>query len=589
MMDKMRFRGPDDDGVYIEENVGFGYVRLSIIDLTYAGHQPMLDNSGRYILIYNGEIFNYLELKNELKGKYHFKTNTDSEVLLAAYIIWGKNCLDKFNGMWSFAIYDKQLKETFIARDRYGEKPLYYYKDDNELVFASDIHSIHAVINKKLKPNNQIIFDYLKFNRTDQNTETFIEGVYKLEHGHYIEIKNNNFSTKKWYELTDNLNKPFNNSGEYLELLTSSVNMRMRADVPLGVCLSGGIDSSAITALMLANSNTKDLHSFSAVYGHNIKGDESDFIKLFNNKVKHLHLIYPNETSLKDDFDDLLKCHFEPFSNLSIYSQFKVLKETSKYVKVALDGQGADEQLGGYHYFFASNFKDLLKNFKIVTLLKELLYYYKNHHSAYAYKMLVFYLLPDRLKNIATLEKSRYLNHDFYNVYVKESKLNNHLFDPENLIESLIQHFKYKLEHNLKWNDLNSMYFSLELRAPFMDFRLIERTLSSSSSMIINKGTTKYILRDALKGLLDDKIRLRQDKIGFDNPSEKWMKESFIQEKITTIIENNNAEITNYFNLDKVKKDYKRFTNGEINIEGELWKLINLDYFLNHLMKEKNE
>jgi asparagine synthase (glutamine-hydrolysing) len=203
--------------------------------------------------------------------------------------------------------------------------------------------------------------------------------------------------------------------------------------------------------------------------------------------------------------------------------------------------------------------------------------------------MLVFYLLPDRLKNIATLEKSRYLNHDFYNVYVKESKLNNHLFDPENLIESLIQHFKYKLEHNLKWNDLNSMYFSLELRAPFMDFRLIERTLSSSSSMIINKGTTKYILRDALKGLLDDKIRLRQDKIGFDNPSEKWMKESFIQEKITTIIENNNAEITNYFNLDKVKKDYKRFTNGEINIEGELWKLINLDYFLNHLMKEKNE
>ena len=192
MMHKMKHRGPDDEGIFIDNNIGLGFVRLSIIDLSFKGHQPMKDVSGRYIIIHNGEVYNYIELREELKKKgYNFKSNTDTEVILYSYIEWGRDCLNKFNGMWAFVVYDSKEREFFMSRDRYGIKPFYYYRDNERFIFASEISPILQVLKCNPSPDNQVVFDYLVFNRTDQTEKTFFEKINKLQHGFCLQIKAN--------------------------------------------------------------------------------------------------------------------------------------------------------------------------------------------------------------------------------------------------------------------------------------------------------------------------------------------------------------------------------------------------------------
>lgn len=580
MMETMRYRGIDDDGCFTDRNMGFGYVRLSIIDLSMDGHQPMMDNSGRYTMVFNGEIFNYLELREELKHKYDFKTQSDSEVLLAAYTIWGKACLDKFNGMWAFAIYDKMERTIFVARDRYGEKPLFYYKTNDEFVFASDIKALHAVLGNKLTVDDRIVFEFLAYNRTDQDCNTFVKEIKRLQHGYCATISESGVKFDQWYKLSDHLSHTFRNPEEYRELLTSAIGLRLRSDVPVGICLSGGLDSSSVTSTVLKDFQRRDVFTFSAVYGNGIRGDESGFIDLYKNDLKNMHLIKPDETTLVADFGSLMDCHFEPFGSLSIYSQFRIMKELSQHVKVALDGQGADEQLGGYHNFFSSNFRGLMQQLKLRQMLWEMYWYFKKHHSSYAFSFLAFYLLPNSLKNNLVTRKSGLINPDLFKMNGATSKISEQLYDPGSLRESLLQHFEYKLEHNLKWNDLNSMYFSVELRAPFMDYRLVEKTIALPPDQVIKKGTTKWILRQAMEGVLPENIRMRQDKVGFENPAHMWLKNKKLQDIVQEIIAAKNSAVWNYINHNNFAKKYQKYLNNEISMDNEIWKLINLDIFL---------
>ena len=191
MMAKMTHRGPDDKGIFLDNNVGLGFVRLSILDLSSAGHQPMFSHDCKYVIIFNGEVYNYIEIREELKHKYTFKTGTDTEVILAAYEEWGEDCLDRFNGMFSLVIFNTETKEVFGARDRFGIKPFYYYRDESRFLFASEIKSILPLLDKK-EANDSIIYDYLLFNRTDHTVDTFFKGIKKLQHGSWIKIKNNN-------------------------------------------------------------------------------------------------------------------------------------------------------------------------------------------------------------------------------------------------------------------------------------------------------------------------------------------------------------------------------------------------------------
>lgn len=580
MMRKMKHRGPDDEGIFIENNVGLGFVRLSIIDLSPAGHQPMVSWDGRYIIVFNGEIYNYLELKKELISfGYIFKTHTDTEVLLYSFIHWGEDCLHHLNGMWAFVIYDKIKNEIYGCRDRFGVKPFYYLINSNLLVFASDISAILKVLSEKPRPNEAIIFDYLVFNRTDQNENTFFCDVKKLQHGHSfrLSLSDSIFMVNKWYDLRTNLKKPFSTPLEFKDQFSSSVGLRLRSDVPVGVCLSGGLDSSAIVSTLLKDYSKNDIHTFSAVYGKGITGDESGFINEYRNSLHNMHFVTPSGESFLNDIERFVEAHSEPLPTSSPYAQFKVMELARKNVVVTLDGQGADEQLGGYHYFFGFYLKDLALRMRWLRFVSEAVSYYKNHKSFYGLKSMTYFLLPQNLQSKIKVIKNGYLQEGFIKKYEKGNSIASSIYSSGSLHEALLDHFEYKLEHLLKWEDKNSMWFSIEARVPFLDYRMVEQTLSLDPEKIIKDGMNKYILREAMKGTLPESIRLRRDKMGFETPADDWFRQKPFQVYIKELINSESFRSRNIFNCSKVDSLYNRFLNQKSDISGEIWKWIHLE------------
>jgi asparagine synthase (glutamine-hydrolysing) len=579
MMYEIRHRGPDDNGVYIKDNIGLGFNRLSIIDLSQNGHQPMFDETGRFVIIFNGEIYNYIEIREELKTKgYKFKSNGDAEVLLYSFIEWGKDCMNRFNGMFSFVIWDTVNKKLFAARDRYGVKPFYYFQTKEKFIFGSEICAVLSCIEKKVQQNDETIFDYIIFNRTDQTENTFFKDIKKLQHGCYIEIENSIFKTGKWYNLTDNLGKPFESSNEFSELLSSSIGLRLRSDVPVGVCLSGGLDSSAIVSLLLKDYNKKDINTFSAVY--NIEGhryDESEYIYEYKNVLDNMYYTSPTSDTLMTDMDNFIQAHNEPVTSTSHYAQFKVMELAKSNVVVTLDGQGADEMLAGYHYFFGIYFKELLRKVKLFRLSSEMLSYILKHKDLYGIKTFLYFLLPSFFKTKMRVMEKGYLAKDFYENKSKENIIVDNLYSSKTVYEALINHFEYKLEHLLKWEDRNSMWYSLEARIPFLDYRLVERTLSMDSSHKIRMGMTKYILRDSMKNILPEKIRMRKDKIGFNTPEDEWFRTEKFKVLINEILNSESFEERGFVDIQKAKILYSRHLEGKINISRDIWKWINME------------
>jgi len=576
MMQKMKHRGPDDDGVFIENNVGLGFVRLSILDLSVAGHQPMLSNDNRYAIIFNGEVYNYIEIREELKDDFIFNTGTDTEVVLAAFQKWGKACLDKFNGMFAFVIYDKQTKEIFAARDRYGIKPFYYYQDDEKFIFASEIKSILPLVNKQA--NDSIIFDYLLYNRTDHSEQTFFKNIKKLPHGSYLTINNFKVEVNIWYDLSDKIKNQKSLSPEdYRALFNDSIKLRLRADVPIGVSLSGGIDSSAIVSSLIKDFNLTNLNTFSAVYGKDEPSDESEFIDVFKSMVKNMHYTYPNANTFFNDFNDFIDTHNEPVPDIGPYAQYKVMELASKSVTVTLDGQGADEQLGGYHYFFGSYYRELLRDFKLLKFITENIHYLKKHHSINALKYMIYYLSPNFLQEKTNRSTFPSIDTGFIDNNNSTKQINKLLYNPKSLNESLFQHFKSKLEHLLKWEDLNAMHFSIESRVPFLDYRLVEATLNTPSDQKIYKGETKHILREALKNILPEKIANRKDKKGFTNPRDKWFKTEQFKNYIMELLNSESFKNRKYFDSEIAISQYNLHLEGKIDASKEIWKWINLE------------
>jgi asparagine synthase (glutamine-hydrolysing) len=595
MMASMKHRGPDDEGIYIVDNMGLGFVRLSIIDLSSAGHQPMISANGRYVLVFNGEIFNYVELREELIGRgCSFNTRTDTEVLLNAFIEWGEACLDHFNGMWAFVIYDRDEKKIFAARDRYGIKPFYYLLTDDSFIFGSEIPVLLSLLSKRPKPDYQSIFDYLVFNRTDQTERTFFEKIKKLQHGHFIQLNLNpahksdktgsdynslRFTIKKWYNLRERVLKTegFKEANEFREFFSSAVGLRLRSDVPVGVCLSGGLDSSSIVSVLLRDYDKKDLKTFSAVYSKGQKGDETEFINEYESSLHNMYFTTPSADSLKEDLYRFIRAHAEPIPTTSPYAQFKVMESARGRVVVTLDGQGADEMLAGYHDFFSYYFKELFFSKRIFRLLSEICCYFKNHRSLFALQAFAFFLFPEKIRTDIRIVEKKYLNREFVKKYKATNSISGNIYGSSDLKDSLLNHFEYKLEHLLKWEDRNSMTFSLEARCPFLDYRLVEKTLATSSSLIIRKGTTKYILREAMTGILPDKIRSRKDKIGFGTPEDEWMRTEQWQNLITDLLKSPSFRERKLIDPEIALNHYQVHLSGKANLSKEIWKWIHLE------------
>lgn len=595
MTDIQRHRGPDDEGHYINNSVGLGHRRLSIIDLSPAGHQPMCNEDGTIWITYNGEVYNYIELTPELKAKGHvFSSSTDTEVIIHAYEEYGEECLQKFNGMFAFAIWDERKKKLFCARDRFGIKPFYYYFDSRRFHFASEIKAIIEDRTIERKPNDRIIYDYLAHGLLDHTEDTFFEGIKRLMPAHYLVIENSEVKIRRYWDLDPmNVQKEVGDeecARKFYELFRDSVRLQLRSDVPVGTCLSGGLDSSSIVCV--ANDQLKELSdepqqkTFSSCFDDK-KYDEREYIEAVIEKTgAQANYTFPKGEELFDLIQDVIWHQDEPFGSTSIFAQWHVMKlAKERGVKVLLDGQGADEILAGYHGYYLSFFADLIKTFRFKKLNTEINYYSKYHSYSKLYALvqvlilIIAYLSPNFLKN-----KIKY-------IIIKKGWLKSEFIKANNKDKTTISKYKSYLQNHLyqvliiglpsllHYEDRNSMAFSIESRVPFLDYRLVEFMFSLPNNQKINNGITKVVLRSAMKDILPEKVRNRMDKMGFVTPEDIWFRTS-AKDKIIEIISSDSFRGRKYFNVSEIKKEFEAHCKGKKNISFVIWRWINLELWL---------
>ena len=529
MTDLMNHRGPDDEGFYLKNNVGFGHRRLSIIDLSAAGHQPMSNEDETIWIVYNGEIYNYLELRDKLKKRGHvFKSQTDTEVIIHSYEEWQEGCFEKFNGMWALAIWDEIKQKLLLSRDRFGVKPLYYFKDKNVFAFASEIKALLAIEIPKV-PNDKLIYDFLKFGMLDHTDETFFLNINKIPPAHYVLFDQKGGLTFKRYwnfEVKNEIeNKKISDefwAEKFLEIFTNAVKIRLRSDVAVGSCLSGGLDSSSIVCLInnfLKEQGVKQIgqrqKTFSSCFDDK-RFDEREYIEEVVQQTKaEKNYIFPSPEQFINELNKFLWYQEEPVRGTSMYAQFKVFEEAKrKNVIVLLDGQGGDELLGGYRKFYIFYLKLLCQEKKYFQALKE---------------GLLLFSSPDVLKTLNVRSGLRYFGLGqkllaiellFKNDFAKEfAKRNLNIGFNKNLGQRLKDDLtKWSLPILLRYEDKNASAHSVETRLPFLDYRLVEIVSSMPLNQKLRNGWTKYILRKAMRKILPEKIRLRKDKVGFVTP-----------------------------------------------------------------------
>jgi asparagine synthase (glutamine-hydrolysing) len=555
--DLIHYRGPDGDGHWInlDNNVGLGHRRLSIIDLSHEADQPM-HYSGRYSIVFNGEIYNYIELKEILLNQgYIFKTSSDTEVLMALYQRDKENCLQFLDGMFSFAIYDDEEKEIFAARDRFGEKPFYYsYKPGEYFLFGSEMKCLWAAGVPK-EVNNQMLFNYLSYGnlQNPQNqSETFFNNCLSLPHSHYLKLSvtNVSLSITKYYDIDyENINHSITEiqaKEKFRELFYTSVSRRLRSDVAVGSSLSGGLDSSLVVCVIdeLKKGTTQKQNTFSAVFPGFIKDERKyiDYVIAKSNVCPHFTT--PDNDGLTQDLEKLFWHQEEPFGSASIYVQYCVMRIAKENnVTVLLDGQGADEYLAGYHQYYTRFFIDLKANYpdwynaqydqyvklhednSINPRIKKDIRHFVRSSMPHLIKP------AKRFVNYYKQKTSPLFSDEFYATNSKNNFARKYYFKNLNgaLYESLLQG---GLQSLLRYADRNSMAHSREVRLPFLFHELVDFVFSLPPYFKIRNGWTKWIMRSAFSDTLPRPIAWRKDKIGYEPPQKDWLESDGVKEKI---------------------------------------------------------
>ncbi len=527
LTDPIAHRGPDGEGHYLYDNMGFGHRRLAIIDLTSAGHQPM-EKDGLTIT-YNGEIYNYLELRKELEELgYSFTTHTDTEVILKAYAAWGTECVERFNGMWAFAILNKNEKKIFLSRDRFGIKPCYYYEGENEFVFGSEIKQILPFL-KTREVNRQALYDFLYLSYQDHNDNTFFKGIKMLLPGHnmQIDLDDVSVSISKYYELrkinVDDIKDIDGAIAKYQESFEKSIDFRLRSDVKVGTCLSGGLDSSYVA--QVASEKYKGEEAFTAITAKSMDStnDESEYARKVAEACSlNWKVTKPSQYDFQKFTESIIYNQEEPFTTPSIFMQFFVMQAAkSEGCVVMLDGQGGDETLLGYERYFVPYLKSIKNPIKFI---REFYLLIKNSKLSLR-QLLLYYLYfgSSRVKAQSILRNNRYIlkeNQKYIDQTLSGAfeKASKDLFELQKLELTSLQ-----LPKLLKFEDRNSMAHSIEARVPFVDHKLIELAVSLPQDYKIHRGWSKYVLRRSfgINGL--EAIVWRKNKLGFEAPTRKWM------------------------------------------------------------------
>jgi asparagine synthase (glutamine-hydrolysing) len=538
MTDALIHRGPDGEGAWLNatENVGLGHRRLAIIDLSPLGHQPMISEDHRFVITFNGEIYNYIELRENLKKEGHvFRTENDTEVLLKLFQLKGAACLHELDGMFAFAIWDNDRQELFCARDRFGEKPIYYFLNNSFFTFASEMKAIWKV-NVPCDMNFRMAYNYeffgYKTNPADPS-ETFFENIYSLPAGHYLTLKKRKLTIQKYYSIQLLHNSNTLNLNEVREqvqdLMRQSITRRLRGQVAVGSSFSGGLDSSIIVTEIekILNQRNQRLNVFSAIFPGFEKNEEKFIQKLLAGKNVTPHFILPDKAEYENVVNKLYYNHEEPFTSSSVLAQYFIYKKArEKNVIVLLDGQGADEVFGGYHGYYHTYFKSLYQTNKSEWKKQWSAYQVVNkgnainqtiHAGRFKQVVLSNFLGLLNYKRQRALEKSidksRYL---FYKSHLKEKfEIRS---DFKNLTEELhYQTFNIGLPALLRYADRNSMASSVEIRLPFLDHKIVELLFSLPDSYKINDGWTKWLLRSVYQDVLPKEICWRKDKIGLES------------------------------------------------------------------------
>lgn len=503
--------------------LALGHRRLSIIDLSEAGHQPMCDVDEKYWIVFNGEIFNYIELRELLKAKGHrFITHTDTEVVLAAYQEWGVECLKQFNGMFAFALFDKQRNQLFCARDRVGVKPFYYVNTNECFAFASEQKSF---IKARLIPfeiNEAEQFEFIVNANLETATQSLFKGINELKPSCYFvyDLTSHNFELKKYYSIPDLLSTQKSNA-ELIQLieekLVNAIRLRLRSDVEIGSCLSGGLDSSIIAGIVKKLQPGKQMKLFTAVFPAETF-DESSYAKLAAQSVNgNWKTVSPTADDFFWDIKELNYSQDLPVWSTSTYSQYRVMKLASDNdIKVVLDGQGADELFAGYSHHYMALWKEQLAKGQFAKTIKSI----KESKETIprAYQLFGKQLLKDGFG----------LSVDYSDYFEKPEKKFGKSVNQKiaaTLNQQLKTDYKGRLKSFLKCEDRCSMAFGIESRVPFADdVELVDLLFSIRGQQKIQQGISKYLLREAAKNYIPHQIYARKDKIGFETPVARWFK-----------------------------------------------------------------
>lgn len=541
MANIQRHRGPDDAGVWSDGSVGFGHRRLSIIDLSAAGHQPMTTPDGLLTLTYNGEVYNFKELRQELAGFGHtFVSQCDSEIILHAYQQWGPECVTRFNGMWAFAIWDRARQHLFLSRDRMGKKPLHYLERPDCFAFSSEIKGLLVAFPEEGRPDYSFLYHILTTAQVADGAETGFAGVRSLLPAHSMIVDRRESRTWRYWDFDPDraaTSYDYARPADTLrELLEDAVRLRLRSDVPIGTCLSGGLDSSCVVALT-SRQIEQPMNSFSVVYD-DAGYDEGFYAGLVADRFNCIpHVIRPDGSDWLDTARRLTWHQEVPSTGPGLYSQWWVMRQASPRVRVLLDGQGGDELLGGYHYFFvaylAARVRTLVSRGRLADL-PELA------REVRAITELTGMPLATALPRYVARRLRLGLRHHTPSISTRSTGTSAALWAearrrpivrsrPRRFANELSEALYYSttmdsLPSLLHWEDRNSMAFSIETRLPFLDYRLVEFCLGLAPDECIRGSVTKRLLREAMASVLPPEIVHRRSKMGFPTPFAAWLR-----------------------------------------------------------------
>ena len=588
---EMEHRGPDGDGYFFGENVSLINRRLAIIDRK-GGDQPIYNEDKSIVVVYNGEMYNYRELRSELEAAGHvFSTQSDTEVIVHGYEQWGDTCFDKFNGMFGIALYDIKKDRLLLARDHFGIKPLYFtdVESGKPFAFASEIKPLLASHFAEVTPNDRIIYRYLRYRIHDDSRETFFAGINRLLPGEMMIIEKGKSEIKSYTTLqSDLLSQAHKNNNtdlsekniqEFKELLTDSISRRLISEVPVGTCLSGGLDSSTVVAVVNKLSNSASVGSiqktFSAVFPGSTNDEESYIEALLKTSKKIQDFkIHPNSKEFLADLQVFVKTQEEPTISTGPYAQYKVMEQVHKEVTVVLDGQGSDEMMAGYLPYYFVYLKQLLKEKEYAGAVREV----------WNGKDIFMKFLIQKLSTKKIVDTKKLLNAEF----AEKQKKETFTVENSNLKKRLIEDiFKNSLQSLLRYEDKNAMKFSVEGRVPFLDFRLLRFIFSLSDKAIIWNGWNKYILRKATEDILPNVINKRRNKIGFTTPEHEW----FLKEH-KSIREYFTSEFfisKSYINQAELVVAFDSYVRGETADSMVFWRALNLELWLKEFFPKSNE